>query len=351
MSPHSQQSLWIVAIRTNSSLFRVSLVSVLLVAFSARAADSEASGPLEPPADPQTNAAKLFEEAMNDYDREDISSAIEKLQKAQLIAPHPKVVYNLAQFLELVGHRADAYRHFQQYLVLAGDQVDEPRRSAVQAKLSELESRLGRLRVETRPAGATLLVDDKPFQTSSEWLIDAGLHSIRATAPSFQPAELTVTVGAGERQQVLVNLAPAIDLRPVPRSRDVIAESRRQPLSHPVPDVPPRAASHPWATVLLGSGSALLAGSITAHLARSARNDDWEKTALRLDAVPASARSDAYWAARADNANLARSIRHLDGLRLGLLVGAGTLFVAGAGVWLTSTPSRDATALAYRHSW
>jgi tetratricopeptide (TPR) repeat protein len=328
-------------------------LAMFLAAPNATAADAPAGADLDTKSEAQAAAARLFEEAMSDYDRNDLASAIEKLRAAQLAAPHPRVLFNLAQLLEAVGRRAEAFEHFEAYLTIAGEQLDEQRRSVVRAKLKELEAKLSRLRVEAQPPVAALFVDDVPIETSSETLLDPGSHSIRAAAPGFRAANVTVNAREGEAQRILLALVPETSPTPKPTPSTVVSRSDQRQASSSTSELVQRPSfgSRRWAVVLLGSGTALLAAGAVTQVASSMRSHDWQARDQRLNATPASSRGDAYWQARADNANLARSIRHLDGLGLGLLVGAGAFLTLGAGMWVTTTPSNDSVALNYRHTW
>jgi tetratricopeptide (TPR) repeat protein len=327
-------------------------LAMFLAAPNATAADAPAGADLDTKSEAQAAAARLFEEAMRDYDRNDLASAIEKLRAAQLAAPHPRVLFNLAQLLEAVGRRAEAFEHFEAYLTIAGEQLDEQRRSVVRAKLKELEAKLSRLRVEAQPPVAALFVDDVPIDTSSETLVDPGSHSIRAAAPGFRAANVMVNAREGEAQRILLALVPETSPTPKPAPSAVVSAPWYQSSSS-ASELPQRPSfgSRRWAVVLLGSGTALLAAGAVTQVASSMRSNDWQARDQRLNTIPASSRGDAYWQARADNANLARSVRHLDGLGLGLLVGAGAFLTLGAGMWVTTTPSRDSVALNYRHAW
>src|SRR4051812_20268290 len=99
----------------SSVAWRVWLLSATILATHSLAAAEPGTSEPAP-----AKAAELFQEALRDYDRGDLETAIAKLRQAQAAAPHPTVLYNLAQFLEVAGHRAEAVRCFEQYLTILG---------------------------------------------------------------------------------------------------------------------------------------------------------------------------------------------------------------------------------------
>lgn len=307
-------------------------LALFLAASAGLAADTPAS-----PAE----AAKLFEAAMRDYDQGNLTAAIDELRAAQRAAPRPEVLYNLAQLLDAAGRRAEAHRTFEEYLTVASEKIDPARRRAIEAKLLVLKKQLVPVEVTCNPAGASIHIDGEP--TVPPLLVEPGDHPIEVSAPGFAPETFMLQARHGESPQVFVRLAP--EVKP-PVSRPHRMASRRVPPTLAPPQVrPPRS----WPPALLAAGATLTAGALVSHLLNSSRRDDWQAESTQLNAVPGPARDDAYWKARAQNSARARSIRYVDGIELGLLLGAGTFAGTGLTLWLTSR--RDDTQSALGFLW
>lgn len=298
-----------------------------------------------------TSAAQLFQEALRDYDRGDLAAAIAKLEQAQAAAPRATVLYNLALILEAAGRRADACNRFEQYLATPEAGGDAERQESVRAKVASLRQSLASLRIETSPA-ASIRIDGRDVEPASELLVEPGVHELRATVDGFEPARLELRAVAGETQRVLVQLKPIRTREPPRQSLPAPAASSTQPspMSSPLGSSAP---ARPWATIALVTGATFAGAAVLTHFVNASRDDAWQARNRELDAVPAGARGDAYWQGRAENAELARSIRHLDGLELGLFIGAGVLATTGVGIWLTSPTQGPSPTVAatFQRSW
>ncbi len=310
------------------------------------------------------DAAKLFEGALQAYDRGELEVAITKLQAAYVAAPSAPVLYNLAQFQEAAGHRAAALSSFELYLSFAGTALPAGREQAVRAKLVELGKQLAKLRIRTEPTDAVLSLDGASVPHSL--VIDPGVHELIARAPGFLPLRLEVDAEVGGSLQVVARLAreqpaeaAAEPIRRVPSTARAPAlplsktVERRPAPAEPVRDGNARRWSRTWATVLVGTGAALASGVIVAHVVANDQSGTWDAENRRLNGIDPARRNDTYWRARADNSERSRTIRRLQGLELGLLIGAGVASAAGVGVWLTSpsVPSRVAAGVGYSGNW
>lgn len=308
-------------------------LALTLVAGVSRAADEAAA--------PPAAAAQLFEKAMRDYDQGDLAAAIEELRAAQRAAPRPEVLYDLAQILEAAGHRAEAYRTFQEYLTTSAESVAAGRRHAVETKLNELRSQLASVEVRCTPADATVRIDRELTVPS---LVDPGEHRVEVSALGFEPEAFQFQALAGDSLQLVLRLNPQAPPQFAPNTA-----APRQRASAPT-SAPGPARKRGWAPVLLVVGATLASGALVSELLNSSRRSDWRSQNAALDSVPASARDDTYWRARADNSARARSIRYLDGVELGLLLGAGAFAGTGLGFWFTESRSDPKTALGFTWS-
>jgi tetratricopeptide (TPR) repeat protein len=294
---------------------------------------------------PTPEAARLFDEAIVAYDQGQLSLAIDKLQVAYGMAPSQRVLYNLAQFQEAAGRRAAAFDTFEEYLAKYGSALPPGREEAVRLKLVELRSRVTRLIVSVEPANAELQLDGALGPLPST--LEPGLHKLQATAPGFRTSVVTLKAEGGDTAQIL--LALAIDSPPTDTGPAVAATQRPSPM---LPrEVPPTKGRH-FAPIVLSAAAALAGGAIATHVVAANRKSTWEGENRRLNDVDAGERDDDYWKARAENAARARSIRHLEGLELGLFVGAAAAATAGVGVWIANAGHpRAAAGVAFAGRW
>jgi tetratricopeptide (TPR) repeat protein len=301
--------------------------------------------------DAQARAARLFQEALLDYDRGDLETAIQKLEQAQAAAPHPTVLYNLAQFFETAGRTAEACRAFERYLAAVGSTIEPERAQAVQAKVAALRQRLASLRIDVSPAGAVVQVDAGPHEADGELLVEPGPHRVDVTSDGFEALRLDLRVLAGESRHLVLHLRPLAPGAAIPSTSST---SPAPKATRPAGAAAARSSSlRGWAMVTAGSSLVLAGSAALLHVLNAARADDWRDRDRALDAVVPAARGDAYWRARADNAELGRSLRHVDGLELGLFIGAGVLAATGAGLWLSAphTASGSGAGVTWHRTW
>jgi hypothetical protein len=212
----------------------------------------------------------------------------------------------------------------------------------VRAKIAALGQRLASLRVQVSPPQSKIQLDERPFDPAADSMVEPGPHRVDVTLDGFEPLRVDLQAVAGESQHLVLQLRPLA----------------RPALPPPLTRVTPKPAvranvMRSWAVISAASGLTLAAGAAALHVFNASRVADWQTKDRQLDAVTDAERGDAYWQGRADNAELARSVRHLDGLELGLFVGAGLLAATGAGLWLTapSGASGSGAGVALRRDW
>ncbi|MBV9950123.1 MAG: PEGA domain-containing protein, partial [Myxococcales bacterium] len=116
-----------------------------------------------------------------------------------------------------LGRYSDAARTFEKYLHDGGDAIPAARLAEVKKTLSELKLRTASVDIEANAPGAEVTLDGKPLDAASlhkPMEIDAGEHTLRATAPGFAPTNRTVTLAGGDRAVVRLNLVAVPSGRP-----------------------------------------------------------------------------------------------------------------------------------------
>jgi tetratricopeptide (TPR) repeat protein len=174
-----------------------------------------------PVSDPTTvqEAQDRFRRGVSLYEEGDATGALVELERAYQLAPHFKILYNLAQISFQTRNYAAALQYFGRYLADGGDQILPARRREIENEIRSLKQRTGRIDVQVAEKGSEISIDDAPVGTSplgAPVLANVGRHRVEVMSASGQrrsrhvalAGEETVTVsfdGAGP----LPPLAPA----------------------------------------------------------------------------------------------------------------------------------------------
>jgi tetratricopeptide (TPR) repeat protein len=200
------------------------------IAAAAAAAAADASGP-QPPSSrsaPTEQAAEeastRFKRGLQLFDEGDYTLALVEFERAYQLAPNYRALYNIGLVDVQLARYADAARTFEQYLHDGGDGVPESRRAEVANTLAGLKLRTATVDITLSVPSADVTLDSKPLDPArlhGPLLIDAGEHTLRATAPGFQPAYRTVTLAGADRVSVALSLVPN------PVQREAVSERGR----------------------------------------------------------------------------------------------------------------------------
>jgi hypothetical protein len=116
----------------------------------------------------------------------------------------------------------------------------KPLTDALRAHVLELLARarafVGRVRIEASPAGAQVLVDGKPpsAQDDGAVLLDAGIHTVTATAEGYRAQSVRVQVEGGRADTVQLALQPLATPAPAPAPQPPVAQPPSAPIRAPV---------------------------------------------------------------------------------------------------------------------
>jgi hypothetical protein len=154
---------------------------------------------------PDEDAAVRFKRGLKLFDDGDYTLALVEFERAYKLAPNFRALYNIALVNAQLGRYAAATRAFEQYLHDGGSAVSPERQAQVQNSLADLKLRTATLEVAIDVPGAEVLLDGKPLdlsQVRGPRLIDAGEHTLRASAAGYEPAFRTLTLAGGDRGEV-----------------------------------------------------------------------------------------------------------------------------------------------------
>src|SRR5262245_41231297 len=109
------------------------------------------------------------------------ATALAEFSNAQTLAPAATTLWNIAVLELEMNLLPEAHRDFEAYRDEMASRVAPDRAQMLAATLTDLERKLGRIRVVVSPADASVWIDDVPAR-GPMWL-SPGDHMVRARAP------------------------------------------------------------------------------------------------------------------------------------------------------------------------
>lgn len=246
--------------------------------------------------------------------------AVTALQRAEGIHKSPSVEVDLATALTAAGKLVEA----RKVLTRVAESTDQGviwkrARDAAKKALADLSPRVPSLRIAVSGApGAAVSVDGEKVTTDADVAVDPGDHTVRATADGFREVERTVSLAAGKRESITLEMVAA-----APSGAATASEQRGSRV--------------PGIVLLSIGGAALAAGGVLGGLAFSAVGS--AKAACAGTDCPPSAAADIDRSKLFGNAST------------GLFIGGGV--VAAVGIVLTivapggkkADPPKDSAAI------
>lgn len=156
-----------------------------------------------------------FRRGVNLYRAGAYDAAFAEFTRAYELAPHHRVLYNLAQVQAQRHDDVEALRFFRRYLGEGAGEVSAERAEQVRADMAELEQRISRLRIEINVDDARLLVDGQPagdLPRDEPLLLNAGVHRLSVEKAGFVSESRALTLVGGEESLVSFQLAAELDI-------------------------------------------------------------------------------------------------------------------------------------------
>ncbi len=185
--------------RTTLTIALGVMLALALVPSPARATDA-------------ASAQVLFDEALALMARGRYDEACPKLEASQKLDPGPGTQYRLAQCYEQTGRAATAWALYTEVAQAAKHAAEAARAADAQQHADALAPKLAHVRIElsaeTRALPGLEVSRDgsvlDPTLFDSELPVDAGSHSVRASAPGHAPFTATFVVQGTTRTLVKV---------------------------------------------------------------------------------------------------------------------------------------------------
>lgn len=222
--------------------------------------------------DTSAQAKQRFTLGAQAYREARYRDAIELFLEANRLDPHADLVFNVGQAYEKIGDVPNALRSYREYLRLL---PAAPDRATVEASIKNLEARLRERGVQqvsifSTPAGATLVLDEKPVgQTPWTGEIAPGRHLAVLKATGYPDNAKEFLLASDRAMDLDIALSTVgsgvVTLGPRPAEAPVT-------LPAPPPEAPKRHVA-PWTIAALGVGVASLGGALGFELARKSAED------------------------------------------------------------------------------
>jgi hypothetical protein len=209
------------------------LVVVLSLAGAASAQPASGSG--------KVAAEALFEQGRSLMAASKYAEACPKFADSQRLDPSPGTLLNLASCYEKLGRTATSWATYREAASAANAAGRADYVASAQRHADALSPRLAKLTMTvTQPLDGLQVKRDGVDVASAEWgvpiPVDAGAHTIDATAPGHKPWSSTVNV-AQDGAQVSVAV-PALEAAPVETPPAVAVAPAPSPAPAPPPPAP-----------------------------------------------------------------------------------------------------------------
>lgn len=158
-------------------------------------------------ASPKEEAAQRFRRGLERFNDGDNARALTELKRAQELAPHPAVLFNIGIVYAAMGRPVDAEAAFTESLKigLAGDLAERAKRL-----LAEQTALIGELSVTAAAPGVLEIdgVEAAKLPLAKPLRIASGTHVVGVVAEGHAPSRREVLVTAGVKTDVAFELVP-----------------------------------------------------------------------------------------------------------------------------------------------
>jgi hypothetical protein len=227
----------------------------------------------EEDADPQREAEyqQLINYALEEYERGSWEESAALFRRAHELVPSARTLRGLGLTTYEARRYAESIRHLRGALSDQRRPLTDKQREEVQATLERARLFVGYVVVDLSPKEAQLTINGRAIEPELDgsFMVDGGWLDLEAAAPDFNSQSKRIRIGGGERQRVVMHLAPSVRIaevsEPAASSQPVaslgVASSPRtsdsEPGSRPLQTWKWVAAGA--AVVALGTGGTLLA--------------------------------------------------------------------------------------------
>jgi hypothetical protein len=191
----------------------------ILLSLLAAAATASIASPVRAQSEEELARARaLFVEGAKLAESGSWEAARDRFEKSSKIKRAPLTVYNLGIAQQETGKILDAIESYKAFLAMPVEPATQSYVAPVRAVLAKLETRVGLIALDVRPAGlAGLVVRIDGREVAAEtgpWRVDPGPHEIVAVAPGLGELKQTAHVPEGARTSVALTLVVPAPVEP-----------------------------------------------------------------------------------------------------------------------------------------
>jgi len=267
--------------------------------------------------EPSEEARQHFRRGIDLYEDRDFNGATAEFRRAYQIAPHFRILYNLAQSAQEMHDWVSALDSFTRYLKDGVGQIPDERRAEVEQELIKLRKRVGKLVLLARGPAAEVLIDGVPVARTplvGPLNVNLGRRRIELRTTYGTSQAQWVDCAGGETTTIELSTPQA----PTVKREEPESPPRPLPVPKPAP-VSRNALSSSWwawlATTLCAAG-ATTTGIITYRWSRDLRDQ-----------------RDSYPVTQSELHYQQRKVERMGWVTDGLLI--GTAAFAGLSLFLT----------------
>lgn len=169
----------------------------------------------------ERDAKALFRGGRQLAETGDYAGAADMFREAYARFPNPTILINLGSVLEALEKPIEAAEVYEKFLL--DPNAPSGKKADVGRKLADIDSKLGRLRIEVDPPDARITLDGQPTGRSAPFAlrVSPGGHAVVGEKDGFSPAVETVQIMAGQERTVTLRLrrsseAPLAPVTPQP---------------------------------------------------------------------------------------------------------------------------------------
>ena len=170
-----------------------------------------------------------FQKGVEYYGEGDFRAALLEFERAYVLQPTYRLLYNLGQVTYELRDYAAAERHFKTYLTDGGSEISPERREEVEQELKKLRSRVATLEINVDLSDARLFVDDRKVGSSPlgrPLRVSAGPHRVLAEHTGYPAVSKQVDVLGGDRLTIDLKFGPSLVANAAPASAQESSEPR-----------------------------------------------------------------------------------------------------------------------------
>jgi tetratricopeptide (TPR) repeat protein len=155
-------------------------------------------------------AAQRFDRGLKLFDAQDNAGALAEFLRADEIAPHVLLAYNIGLVYAAMNRPVDATQALERALKTA-DGLKPAQQARARAVHAEQSARVARVRVTTKPEGARLEVDGVTAgktPLSEPLRVSSGTHVIGAVLEEHAPSRKEITIAGNQELALELELLP-----------------------------------------------------------------------------------------------------------------------------------------------